>query len=252
MNHARKVCQSYKSNHKNASITHESHTNHSNATEPRPRRSGTLCSGRRQSHLIRRLRKPRSLLKPGNQRSLFRIGKPCRRMHRQIEPERHIATLNLLHNMPRMLLHFIPLRKIQMTPPIVHVALIQPRNRRNIRIPGPNRLITMAVKARAPRQIASLWTIPNRFLNHRRIRVLAPKRHQLYQHTNTQQSHQDSISHSPDRLLRLANRIAIHQILKLLGAGRRLHIARDDFFVGDRLAVHLFIGVDIGTQRRTL
>src|SRR6266852_1994871 len=75
----------------------------------------------------------------------------------------------------------VPLTKIQMPAPIIHVVLDQPGYRRNVGIPWPHGLVTVAVKAGAPDQRPRSGRIPRRLPDRWRIRVVAAVRNELNQ-----------------------------------------------------------------------
>lgn len=62
------------------------------------------------------------------------------------------------------------------------VALDPPGDRRDVRVPGPLRLVAVAVEARLDREGPRLGRVPGGLLEHRRIRVIAPVGNRLDEH----------------------------------------------------------------------
>lgn len=100
-------------------------------------------------------------------------------MQWNVIPLRHLALFDFLRRLARFALNAIPFRKIQLLASIDHVAVQQPRDWRNVGIPGPLGLIAVAVEARARGEFARLRAVPFRFLNDWGICMRAPVWHEL-------------------------------------------------------------------------
>lgn len=198
--------------------------------------------------------KARHLSKAGRERGLLRVAKSRVSMHREVKPGRHVAFLDRLSRVRGVALGFIPFGKIQVAAAAVHIALRQPRNRRDAGIPGPDRFIAVTVETGSSGKFARLRTVPSRLPYNRWIGVLPAKWDQLDQHNESDWPPQEAKNHpvSLTDSLRLARGVLVQQRLELRGRGRRRDVARQNLFVLEFLAVHLFVCVDVRTHRRAL
>lgn len=110
------------------------------------------------------------------------IGQARLGMERRVDGKRHVSVEHGFDSFVRVFLGSIPGRKIEMKAPSHHVVRDQPRHGRNGGIPRPNRLVAMAIEARADGQLACCRAIPGGLLRDGRVVVIATKGHELDQH----------------------------------------------------------------------
>jgi hypothetical protein len=73
----------------------------------------------------------------------------------------------------------VPFGKIELPAASIHIALDQPGDRREVRIPRPAGFVAVAILTGANRQLSCLLATPDRLLEHRWIGVIASVRYQL-------------------------------------------------------------------------
>ena len=91
--------------------------------------------------------RPQGLFRAVYQRLLFGRGEPGCRVHRKIEPGRHVTLFHLRGDVFGVPLGAVPAGEIQMAAAAIDVSLKQPGDWGNVGIPGPQGLVAMAVKA---------------------------------------------------------------------------------------------------------
>ena len=104
----------------------------------------------------------------------------------------------------------IPFGEIEMRAAAVHVALDQPGDWRDVRIPGPRGLIAMAVKTGAAEQFPGFRRIPRGFFRRGRIGVGVAERDELNQEGYDQHPFEDFDQHATqDTLVSHSDRLQI-------------------------------------------
>ena len=95
-----------------------------------------------------------------------------------VVPGRHSTTGHGLDDVVR-LLRPVPLAEVERAAAAVHVVRHEPRDRRDVAVPRPRRLVRVAVEAGVLRERAGLRRVPGRLLRDLRVRVRAPVRDRL-------------------------------------------------------------------------
>ncbi len=100
---------------------------------------------------------------------------PRIRVRQQVGPQRHLAIAILFRRLVALLVLAAPLRNVELRAGLLDVALHLPRDRGDIAVPRPDRLVAMAVRAGAEEERPRLWAVPGRFGLHRRVVWSRPK-----------------------------------------------------------------------------
>jgi hypothetical protein len=134
----------------------------------------------------------KSRLEAGDERGLL-AGREARfRMERQVDRQRHLALPQFLGRFVGILLWAVPLRDVEVLAPFLNVAVDQPGDRRDARIPGPLRLVAVTVGAGAEEKLAGVWRIPFRLRDDRRVGVVPAVGYQLDREENATQYGEDT------------------------------------------------------------
>jgi hypothetical protein len=112
-------------------------------------------------------------------------------MQREIEPGRHVTCLNFRDNRIGRVHGVIPFRKIEIAAAFVDVALGEPGDRRDVRIPGPDSFIAVAVETGALCEFARARVVPRRFLNYGGVGVFVAEWNQLQQRAREDEPDRD-------------------------------------------------------------
>ncbi len=125
-------------------------------------------------------RTERALESPDELRLLGR-GEACLRVDDLVLERRHLAFLSSGSGLQRGLLGLAPFGEVEGCAPLVHVFLDEPRDRGDVRVPRPDRLVRVAVVARSDGELAGSRAVPFRLLLHGRVRVRPSVRDRLDQ-----------------------------------------------------------------------